>query len=667
MRTNLATILLLAVVTGCATKERSDGGPADGGETEETAEGASSGRLGQGASGAMASSGSTTGAQQESGSGSGSASGAAVASSGSSGAALSGSSSASPSGSTGSSGAMSGLPPITCGASPTRGAGLPYQEYEAESGMTNGTVLGPSRAVNDANVFNSMAGESSGRMAVKLSASGQYVSFTSQCEANGIVVRYALPDSADGSGTSATLGLYVNGARVQTLNLTSHYAWAYGDPVMSTTTTNNPSDGYARHYFDETRLLLPTNIPAQATVELRKDDQDMAPYYVIDFIDLEQVPAAIERPANSLSITDYGATPNDSSDDALWIRNCINDAEAQGKIVWIPPGIYNDSSMPFTVQGVTIQGAGMWYSTIQGAGAQFTCGGSGCQFLDFSLSGAVTARDDSNSIHALGGSFGTGSALTGIWVEHYTTGPWVGVGNAAVTNGLMVHGCRFRDLFADGINLTVGTSNSVVEQTSARNTGDDAFASWSVGSSSANANNVFRFDTAQLPWRANCFAIYGGTSNSITDSVCTDVVTYPGIFINQGFDSTPFGGTTSVDRDTLLRAGGDAFGTPWGALTVSGSQASSAITGVQVQDVDIESSTFAGVYIVGPKDAIDGLSLNGVTIANPGTDGIFVDQTAVGNATATDVVVTGPGSGAGLNNQASASFTINRGPGNAGW
>jgi hypothetical protein len=654
MTTNLATILLLAVVTGCAQSERPNGGLADSGPLAEAAEQSSSGHSGTAGSGSAASSGSNTGPPQESGSSSGAsqASGSSGASSGSSGSSVSGS--------------MTGLPPIACGAAPTRGASLPYQEYEAEGGMTNAMVIGPSRAVNDADVFNSMAGESSGRTAVKLSASGQYARFTNQCTANGIVVRFALPDSADGSGTDATLGLYVNGARVQTLNLTSRYAWAYGDPTTSTTTTNNPSDGHARHFFDETRLLLTTDIPAQATVALQKDDEDTAAYYVIDFVDLEQVPAPAPRSANSLSIVDYGAKPNDSLDDALWIRNCINDAEAQGKTVWIPAGAFNDGSMPLTVQNVTIQGAGMWYSTIQGAGAEFTCGGSGCQFSDFSVSGAVTARDDSNSIHAFGGSFGTGSRLTDIWVEHYTTGPWVGVSNGAVTDGLMVHGCRLRDLFADGINLTVGTSNSIVEQTHARNTGDDAFASWSVASSGANSNNVFRFDTAQLPWRANCFALYGGTSNSITDSVCADVVTYPGIFVNQGFSSNPFGGTTSIARDTLLRAGGDAYGTQWGALTISGSQASSPITGVQVQDADIESSTFAGIYIVGPKDAIDGLSLNGVTIANPGTDGILVDQTSVGTATATGVVVTSPGSGTGLNNEASASFFISRGSGNSG-
>jgi hypothetical protein len=562
---------------------------------------------------------------------------------------------------------MMGLPPITCGAAVTRGATQPYQEYEAEAGMTNGTIIGPSRAVNDANVANSMAGESSARMAVKLSATGQYVRFTNQCAANGVVVRYALPDSSDGNGVSATLGLYVNGSRVQTLNLTSHYAWSYGNPVSSTTTTNNPGDGYARHFYDESRILLSTPIPAQATVSLQKDAMDTADYYVIDFVDLEQVPAPLSRPANSLSIADYGATPNSSSDDALWIRNCINDAEAQGKIVWIPPGVYNDVAMPFTVQNVTIQGAGMWYSTIQGAGAQFTCGGSGCQFSDFSLFGAVTVRDDTNSIHALGGTFGTGSRLTDIWLEHYTTGPWVGVGNGAMTNGLMVHGCRFRDLFADGINLNDGTSNSIVEDTNARNTGDDAFASWAVLTSGDVTNNVFRFDTAQLPWRANCFSIYGGTSNSIEDSVCADTITYPGILIDQGFGSHPFGGTTLVARDTLLRAGGNAFGTQWGALTISGSEASSPITGVQVQDLSIENATFSGLYVVGPKDAIDGLSLTDVTIQSPGTDGMFIDPTAVGSATTTSVVVTGPGSGQGLNNQAPSSFSIGRGSGDSGW
>jgi hypothetical protein len=199
-----------------------------------------------------------------------------------------------------------------------------------------------------------------------------------------------------------------------------------------------------------------------------------------------------------------------------------------------------------------------------------------------------------------------------------------------------------------------------------RNAGDDAFASWSNGQG-PNANNVFQFDTVQVTWRATCYAIYGGTSNSVQDSICADTVTYPGVFIDQDFDSSPFGGTTSVARDTIARAGGGMYGKQWGALTIDGNQLSNAITGVQVQDVDIEAATFSGVYLVGPNDAIQDLVLTGVTIASPGTYGINVDPSANGTATATNVVVTNPGSGMGLFNQAASVYTIDRGGGDVGW
>jgi hypothetical protein len=552
-------------------------------------------------------------------------------------------------------------------APPSRGATLPYQEYEAEDGTTNGVLLGPSRDVNAADVFRSIAGESSGRKAVNLTGTGQYVSFTSACAANSIVVRYVLPDSADGSGIDATLGVYVNGTRVQSLHLTSHYAWAYGNPQATNATTNLPSAGFARHFYDEARALLPVEIPPGATVALQRDASDSAGYYVIDLVDLEEVPAPLAPPQNSLSITNCGATPNDGTDDGPAILRCIFDAQAQGKSVWIPAGTFDDTSTPLAVGNVEIHGAGMWHSTIVGASALFVCNGNGCRFFDFALLGDVTLRDDAHSVHAMGGPFGTGCRIENVWMEHFTTGPWIGTNGTTPADGLVVRGCRFRDLFADGINLCNGTKNSVVEQSHARNTGDDAFASWAIGTSPPNANNVFRFDTVQAPWRANCYAIYGGTGNAVEDSICNDVVTYNGIFIDQDFQSNAFGGTTNIARDTIVRSGGGMYGKNWGALTVSGHESSTPIVGVQVQDVRIEDATFSGIFFIGPKDAINSVALTGVTIANPGTYGIEVDPTAVGSATAMGVVVTNPGAGSGLNNQSPSSWTFHRGPGNSGW
>ncbi len=124
---------------------------------------------------------------------------------------------------------------------------------------------------------------------------------------------------------------------------------------------------------------------------------------------------------------------------------------------------------------------------------------------------------------------------------------------------------------------------------------------------------------------------------------------------------------TNVLRDDVLRTGGSMFGKDWGGVTVAGTQKSSPITGVQVENVNVESPTFSGVFLVGPNDSIESLYLDNINITQPGTYGIAVDPSASGSATGTNVVVTSPGSGMGLSNPAASVFTIDRGGGDTGW
>jgi hypothetical protein len=562
-------------------------------------------------------------------------------------------------------------PPAADGAGPqppSRGAAVPYVEYEAEDGATNGTVLGPSRAVNDADVFNGIAGESSGRRAVRLDAAGQSVRLVTKGAANSLVARIVIPDSADGLGTTATLGVYVGGSRVASLPLTSKYAWAYGNPETTDATTNDPGDGFARHFYDEARVLLPADVPAGSTITLQRDAQDTAAYYVVDLVDLEEVPPALTQPGGTVSVASHGATGNGTTDDGQAIQAAIDEAQSKGLGVWIPPGTYVDENTVLNVKNVVVYGAGMWRTTLRGSSARFVCGGTACRIQDLALLGETVLRDDGASVPGISGSFGMGSQIQNVWIEHFTTGAWIGVNGTTPASGLLVHGVRVRDTFADGINFSNGTSGSTIEQSTARNTGDDGFASWSFAGAGdpANTGNVFRFDTVQLPWRANCFAIYGGSGNAVEDSVCADVVTYPGIFVDQQFDSHPFAGTTTIARDSILRAGGLMYRVEWGALTVSGHDATEPITGLVVQDVDVQDATYAGLLFVGPNTAIDGVSLSGVTITGPATSGIEVAPTAKGSATATNVVVTGPGS-AGLKNGAPSAWSFTRQGGDTGW
>jgi hypothetical protein len=230
---------------------------------------------------------------------------------------------------------------------------------------------------------------------------------------------------------------------------------------------------------------------------------------------------------------------------------------------------------PFVLSGITVRGAGMWHSVLQGHNAQFKVSGDHNRFYDFAIVGDIDTRDDMKGDNGFDGPAGVGSRLENVWIEHTKCGYWVGKGafagtpTHALTDGLVIAGARIRNTFADGVNFCNGTSNSVVEQSHFRNTGDDSLAAWSpTFDGTPDTNNTFRFNTVQSPWRATCFAIYGGKDNRIEDNVCADTVEYPGVFLasTAAFSPYPFDGTTSVQRTALTRAGGPMYGQGHGAL-----------------------------------------------------------------------------------------------------
>ena len=67
---------------------------------------------------------------------------------------------------------------------------------------------------------------------------------------------------------------------------------------------------------------------------------------------------------------------------------------------------------------------------------------------DFSILGFLNYRNDSEGNDGLGGSYGTGSSISRIWVEHTKAAAWI-----LNSSGLVVDGCRFRNTLADGVNL----------------------------------------------------------------------------------------------------------------------------------------------------------------------------------------------------------------------
>src|ERR1700733_7853241 len=231
------------------------------------------------------------------------------------------------------------------------GASLPYAEVEAENSATNGTVIGPSYTQGQ------LADEASGRKAVTLQGTGKYVTFTTPVATNSIDFRYSIPDSSDGSVYTAPLSLYVNGPKQTDFTLTNAYSWYHGSYPF----VNTPGSGNPPHFYDEVHRLFTTTYPAGTTFKLQVDSEDTASSYTIDFADFEQVGAALTQPAGSVSVTSKGADVTGASDSTNAFNAAITAAGAGGT-VWIPPGTFNIPGH-IMVNNVTVEGAGMWYST----------------------------------------------------------------------------------------------------------------------------------------------------------------------------------------------------------------------------------------------------------------------------------------------------------------
>ncbi len=531
------------------------------------------------------------------------------------------------------------------------GASLPYVEVQAENSATNGTVIGPSYTQGQ------LADEASGRKAVTLQGSGQYVTFTTPVATNSVNFRYSIPDTASGSVYTAPLSMYVNGAKQTDFTLTNAYSWYYGSYPFTNSPGSNP-----HHFYDEVHRLLPTTYPAGTTFKLQVDPGDTAASYTIDFADFEQVGAALTQPAGSVSVTSKGADASGASDSTAAFNSAIS-AAGPGGTVWIPPGTF-DIPGHIAVNNVTVAGAGMWYSTVAGAAPGFygnsaPSPSSNVHLQNFAISGDVQERNDSAQVNGIGGAL-SNSTVSSLWIEHMKVGAWMD----GPMDKLTFSGMRIRDTTADGINFHGGVTNSTVTNSDLRNTGDDGIATWADSALGADAFDTISHNTVQLQILANGIAIYGGHDNTVTGNLVQDtgLAQGGGIHVGQRFTSTPVG-TATISDNTLIRDGGLdpnwQFGV--GALWFDGSQG--AITGpINVTNALIEQSPYEAVEWV--EGTISGVSLNNVTIAGTGT--FALQEQTGGAASFTNVTATGVGASTPVYNCEGGNFVVTDGGGNSG-
>jgi subtilase family serine protease len=540
-----------------------------------------------------------------------------------------------------------------------RGATMPYARYESEdAAIGGGAVL---RSAPDFN-YALTASEASNQKYVELPSSGSYVQWTINQGGSGVNMRFTMPDSADGMGLNGSLDCYVNGTKVQTINLTSYFMYQYfqGDQPGDA-----PNGGQTAFRFDEKHWVLSTPLKAGDVLKIQKSGDSLV--YGVDFVEVEPIPSAISQPANSLSVTSYGATANDSTDDLAAFTAAVNAAAAQGKTVYIPAGTFNLNNMwvigsvANPLSAMTITGAGMWYTNLQFTNPNSASGGISLRMaatgkLDFSnvyINSNLRSRYGQNAIYkCFMDNFGTNSRIHDFWEEHFECGFWVGDyahTPAVPADGLLIEDGRIRNNLADGVNFCQGTKNSTVRNCSVRNNGDDGLAMWPDATMGApmEVNNSFLYNTIENNWRAAAIAIFGGSGHQARFNYIKDCFMGSGIRLNTVFPGYHFENNTGItfSDTTIINSGTskDCYNGERGAIDLEASN--SSIKNITFENIDIINSQRDAIQF-GYGGGFSGILFKNITIDGTGKDSVTTSRfssphlgtaiyTYTGNGTAT--------------------------------
>ena len=563
-----------------------------------------------------------------------------------------------------------------------RGAIMPYTRIEAESAVvaTNGTRLAPNYNLSD------YAGEASGRSAVLLDATGEYVEFTLPTAANAIVVRNAIPNSADGAGIDATLSVYAAGADKGNLVVSSKFSYVYASPTtLGNLGYNNTPGGTPYWLYEEANMMLDQTYAAGTKLRLQKDSGDVQWVYV-DFAEFENV----APPASNPDPTRYVQVSATKSIDTA-LTEFRADSTKLG--IFIPAGTWALGSKIFVYGRATqIIGAGPWHTRLVApqdqsntdVGFNIASTANGSIVKNFSVWGNYRNRIDGPG-KFIDGNGMQNVTVDNVWAEHFVCFYW-GVGSSNNT----FKNLRIRNTFADGINMTNGSSNNLITNSESRGAGDDAFALFSAvdAGGSYNVGNVYSNLTAILVRRAAAFAVYGGSGNTYTNLYGADTLTYPGITISSlsfGYNTLGFGDQDSIfDGVTLERTGGDFWTSVGSDDHINDYQNFAAIwffagdrafKNIVVRNVDINNPVYFGVMFqtkYPEKPPMQNVRLENININGAPRYGIKLviraegtsDTPPVGTVSFTNVKVTNSGVAPIYGEGRAPEFTINRVSGN---
>jgi hypothetical protein len=272
----------------------------------------------------------------------------------------------------------------------------------------------------------------------------------------------------------------------------------------------------------------------------------------------------------------------------------------------------------------------MWFTQLNFTVTNASNGGLRANARDIGYSDLFITTEMTKRTNAYAGIHGVytkGSVIKNVWVEHTGTGAWIGQyvqGGPAFADGFVMTGCRFRNTYADGINLCKGTKNAIVEHCNFRNNGDDGMAIWSADGLEC-INNTYRYNTVENGWRAAGAALYGGKDNKFYNIIIKDNIDV-GITITNTFPGVGFNEKGTHDFHDITVIGCGTFNATYndrvGAINIyHANSAGTKVQNIRFYNIDINDSKCDAIRIAKSSgDGIFNMVFENVTINSTGVE-----------------------------------------------
>ncbi|WP_225446202.1 sugar-binding protein [Paenibacillus rhizovicinus] len=359
------------------------------------------------------------------------------------------------------------------------------------------------------------------------------------------------------------------------------------------------------------------------------------------------------EPASTLSILDYGATPDDETDDTAAIVSTIADAKTQGATVYVPAGtfLFNDVIM---LDGVDLTGDGET-SILKSTNLQhqsIELGGDGSDLSNVQLT-TVTASerlstDDSARVFVT--NTATNFSIKGVVIDGGSSAGIINFGNNGVISGNTV-----KNTLADGIHNTGGSSDLLIENNTCIDNGDDQIAIVSYEKTPSWSKRVTIQNNNVSGGHARGITVSGGEDITVENNQIANTGG-AGVYIaSEGNWHTYAVSNLVVRGNTITGDSSNSSVAERGGIRLQGTNKAPSIDNALIENNILNGSKDSAVLIVGslPINA----TFNDNQIADPAEYGIRIVQTVVGTLAFSGNTVSGSGKAAFSNGAAGAAVT----------